>query len=946
MALSSLQLFEPDRSGPLLTAAETRALLGPLSFAARHGEPARLTTRSAQFAPGAAALVHRATLRAVYDLPASAGGGQRVRWWRLSATSETTGDAQLDVEATWRPLWLDAAETLARDRAATGGDLTLALTQVSPAAALAALCDPANGGPERADGAALLTPGVVAPGLPASVDLVLDGPTTLGALEALATTIGAEYVARVVPGPTPEADVYAVDLVLPEDAAAPVATVTLARDGSTAERLRRTEDDADALSVLTPVAPGARPAGTLAGNRWAIASSAGNAVALARRSHEVEGAAAPLVVWEDGALVGHRVLLLNADGTEGATRTVTATAAPNTLTLDGGPGAAVALRLLDPDGAPLVSLESPALAALLGRVEQRIEFPAVHPRANLVEQAGRLGGGTGSVGDPDEGVSADMSAWVPDGSRPYGVSPRVGGFAPTFTRETAPEHVRYGTASLRVVAPDAGGGAAVQIAGYVGDVSVWTGLRVLSGTVQLRVVYYEGAVGQGIVAKEGARVAADGQAGDDLAVWRDPTIALSSDVLPAEFDAADSLQVQLVSVDGPAEFVWDAVTVVGSPQPVPYSPHMGPEALHEAAARELARRAASGLDEYDLDALDLAELGVAGPNGVVGKPLAVGDLVRLRLTRRDAASVEELDLRVLESEYAEGVGAPPVAKRVRLGRALPTLREALRRLAGSVSGAASGGAAGGGGLGSAGVVPGTPAALVAPEAAQGTGPEAGTVVVAFDVPAAPDPEAADADTGQPATAVDVYLSHGGRQVLAEAVRTADLDALRAAGVERAALSVDVLGVGPHAVTVVPSRAGVEGPAAEFAVDVVAEPYGTGGPHDLPDVADYRRQNQAWGAQWRWRATDDPRSAGVAFRVDVEGVADTRVYALPTSADGFDYRPIPALRGRRFRGSAETVAADEPLAEAVLRPETTLEDADSAVFGLYDADGVFRPFLLT
>ena len=949
--LTSLQLFSPDRAEALLTPDQTRALLGPFAYSGRRGQAARRTTRSAQFAPGAAELRHRATLRGVYD----DGGAGRVRWWRLSDLDEATGGGPLQIEATWRPLWADAAEGTARDRSAVGGDLTLALTGVSPAAALAALCDPANNAPTGPGGAALLTPGAVADGLPASVDLVFDGDTTLGALEALAAALTravgpCEYVARVVPGPTPDLDAYAVDLRRAATDDEPTAVVALARDGTTAERLRRRESDVDVLSVLTPVAPGGEGAGTLAGNRWVVEDVAGTAAAgvvsldLRRRSYPLPFEDVPLVVWEDGALVGYgvQVLARTDGGPVGDVLTVVASEAPNGLHVADPGYEPAAVRLLDPNGNPLVSLESPALSERLGHVERRYEFGDIHPRANLIEQTGRLAGGT-------EGVSADMSAWLPDGSRPYGV--RVldlpdfvdgGAPEPVLTRETDPEYVRYGTASLRVGVAAAGEGVLVQTGPYRGDLGVWLGLRVDAGEVLVRLRAHDGEglpyVLSSFLVRGGGR--------DDVSVWSDVKIEVSADNYPADLGAVP-VQIAMMAVGGPAEFVLDAVTVVDSVTPVAYSPHMGPEALHEAAARELARRAASGLDEYDLDALDLAELGVAGPNGVVGKPLAVGDLVRLRLTRRDAASVEELDLRVLESEYAEGVGAPPVAKRVRLGRALPTLREALRRLAGSVSGAASGGAAGGGGLGSAGVVPGTPAALVAPEAAQGTGPEAGTVVVAFDVPAAPDPEAADADTGQPATAVDVYLSHGGRRVLAQSVRPADLAAARAAGVERVRLSADALGVGDHAVTVVPSRAGVEGAPFEAVVDVVAPPYGTGTEYDLPDLRDWERVPGSQREQRRFVHPGDPRSLGAAVTVEVEGAGE-RLWTLPlppeTAAD-FVYAPLLELRGRRFRISGSTVAAGEPAALAILFPTATVNDADGSHLALRTADGVPEPVIL-
>lgn len=936
MTLGSLTLYPADRSAPALDAEATRALLGPLSFSARYGEPARLTTRSRQFAPGSSALVHRATLRAVY--PAEGGGQVLVRWWRLSSLDETTGDAGREVVAEWRPLWLDAAETVARDRAAVGGDLTLALTSVSPAAALAALCDPANGAPSRSGGGPLLVPGGVAAGLAASVDLVLDGPTTLGGLEQLAALLGAEYVARVVPGAAAADDRYAIDLLDPSADDAPVATVELSADRSTAERLRRTESDADALSVIVPVAPGEARAGTLAGNRWAVEDVSGTGAAagnvrlfLRRESFPLPGGAEPFVVWEDDALVDYKAEVLGrADGgATGDVLVVQATEAPNVLHVADPGYEPTAVRILAPDGSPLVALESPWLIDRLGRIEARVEYPDVHPRANLLAQTGRLTGGT-------EGVSADMSAWVPDGSRPYGVSllPAVigtDGVPATLTRETDPEFVRYGKASLRV---DGGpyDGVRIGVGEYRGDLGVWAALRVVSGSVKVWLTAYDPAAAgtqddPSFTVVQEVTVSADsGTDGDAFSRWQEPAIRVTEDNLPGDGPPLRLSLDVFASGTGPAEWVLDAVTVVGVAQAVPYSPTMGPEALHEAGARELARRAAMGLDEFEVDALDLAEIGAGLPGEA---PLAVGDAVALRLTRRTAGTVEEVPARVVEVEYVEGVGSPPVAKRVRLGRSLPTLREAVRRLVGTATGAASGStgsSSGGGGASDTGEAPAAPAI-------DGVEQQADTLLVSVT---------------RPAAGVAVLLALVGPDGVATDAGTVTPDAFEglADGVPLV-VPVPVRSVGPHVVRAVASSGGGYSADTEALVDVEGGAPGSG-PNALPDVV---LETPVVGSQqvaWPFQVPTDGRveAVGAEITMAAPGLPDRTlplaVPVLPGTRVLLPFRPPPEYRRAVVQATIEPAPRETPAyvaaTEAVLIPDQGT--------GAYLTDENGTPFVFT
>ena len=441
--LTEVRLYGPDRTAPLLSAAATRDVLGPLVYSAEYDEPDTLSTVTPQFAPGVEVLRRRATLRTVHAGDGTSPG-DLVRWWRAESVDESIGDADLEVRVRWRPLWLDVADTVARPADVLGSgveDLSLRLVDRLLPDALAVVLSPDSGAPTTAGGAPLLAVGTVDDALlaePSSYSA--QGGTTLDAVEALTGDARAVYTARVVPAETAAEETYALDLAPapePDDGDAPVVEVRLAVDGSDATRFARTAEASGAVSAVIPVAsrPPSLPAG-LGQNRLPIASVSGASVSIAG----APGGEPPRVVWEDGALVGLQAVVLARTGgaTPSAVYTVVGSASPATLTLAPAPPADTAVvRLLAEDGAPLVRIESPSLVAEYGRAEKALDFDGVSPLANLLTDPGAV----------PVRVSADLTHW-PTPDRPQGVGPiSESGTTPTLTRETNTDLVRYGGAA-------------------------------------------------------------------------------------------------------------------------------------------------------------------------------------------------------------------------------------------------------------------------------------------------------------------------------------------------------------------------------------------------------------------------------------------------------------------------------------------------------------------
>ena len=935
MRLLSLQLFSPDRSAALLSEPETERLLGPHPVRRLYGEPVKVTTESLQFAAGAGFLAKRTALRGVYeDLDDAVGDGsvRVVRWWRCRELTESVGDSDLVVRCVWRPLWLDAAETVARpgDVAVLGDagtlDLALRLVDRPLADALAVVLDPANGAPALADGSPLLSVGVVEGDLVGGVvSFTASGATTLGAVEALAGNapradgIGAEYRVRVVEGASPALDTYAVDLFVPPDpndaSTVPVVTVDLRDLESNATRVSRTASDEGAVSVVVPVSSGAaegETSGSIAGNRLAVASASGAALTL--------GAA---VVWEPGALVG---LTLQDLGT-GETRAVTASEAPSTLTLDAAfPSTPQAVRLLSPDGGPLVALGSPALVGDLGRIERAVAFD-VSPLANVLAEPGRT----------PEPVSADLSEWTDGDERPLGVY-KIGetGALPTFARETDPGLIRYGAAGLRVVAPSDGSGARVDCGPYRADVGAWAGLHLVSGTVALRLSQRDPARGREVTVIE-----AEGSSQDDLVAFTELAVAVTADRFPAASDGGpEALTLDVVAKGGPAEFVLDALTLTAAPQAAPYAARMGPRALLEAAAAYLGGLVTNGAsDTYEAEWFDLESL-----DGGDGRYLLPGDPVRLRV--RLAAGEVTRDVRLLELSYVDAVGQAPVEIRGRFGRALPTLYDAVRGAAQSVTVRGASGSGSGGGV--ALDVPALPSAV----ASQPQGSDADRVVVEVGVPTG---------SGSGSSAfVSLTSDDGDAPRQTALVTAADFVAAAARGQSTVAVSFPVDRGGPFTVRSVPVRNGVEGPPTTSAVTVDASAPGTTS-RSLPAVRGFKviRGSQAYYARcapWTdarvralawpvaWAEAEADLAGPYAQVVARPGVSSRRIATGPDTQ--LTYRPPVEHRNRVHQFFPPVpLASGTPGYVAATNPDAVLTDETGAWVEIPGGDGDGAPLLL-
>ena len=908
MILQSLTLYSPDRRQALLTDAETARLLGTVPVSARYGEPVEVTTTSMQFAPDVGLLATRLALRAVY-VDADAGGAAAgpirvVRWWRCRSLTESVGDSSLEVVCVWRPLWLDAAETIARPADVTvlgdAGTLDLALRIVDRPLpdALGVVLAPGSGAPQAADGSALLTVGVTAgPLATAHASLTASGATTLQAIEALAADTEGEYRVRVVEGPTPSEDTYAVDFFVPADPDAPevvpIVTVEITGTTSNAVRMQRTETDDGAASVVVPLAQGDAQAGettgSLAGNRLAVADTSASG---GERTIALD--VAP-VVWEAGALVGLEAEVLAAVNAQGDATTISVgnratiirSEAPATIVLDNHVDGGVvgvhptAVRLLAPGGGPLVSLESPSLAQRYGRIERAVSLD-VAPLANLLAEPGRM----------PEPVSADLSEWTESDVRPLGVYPTGGA---TFTREA--ETADFGEAALRVVATE-GAGLRIDCGPYrasaagVGGVGAWAGLHLVTGTVALRLVQYDPGRGREVTIIE-----AEGSSQPDLVAFTELAVAVTADKFPALTEAGEQpLTLEIAASGGPAEWITDALTVTAAPQAAAYRASMGPRALLEAAAAYLGTLTREGGDTWEGEWLDVASV-----DGSDGTYLLPGDPVRLRVLM--ASGLVERDVRVLELSYVDAVGRAPVEMQARFGRALPGLYDAVQGAASRVTVQTSGGS--GGGSGVALDVPPLPSVAAAQPANADPGGADG-VLVTVGIP-----------TGSASgTSAHVSLvSDDGESVRESAVvSVADFTAAAARGQSVVSVRFSVDRGGAFEVRAVPVRHGVEGPASVREITVDASAPGTTA-SSLPPARGIRVQRTPDVLLASWDPFDDARVRGAGVTVASSdtaaaligpessvlarpGVQTERIELGPDSQ--LAYRPPEADRAKAFR----------------------------------------------
>lgn len=483
--ITSLLLCDADRV-PVLTAAETAALLGPFEVTERLGEPDVRVSRTPALAPDARYLRARATLRIAFDTG-------EVEWWEAWRVEAPEGEpvaSGADVGVEWRPYWLRLADAVALPRVGAGADaddLTLAVADRFPADALAVLFDPENGAPALPDGTALFAVGTVhALYAERRVEASATVASCLAVLGAVCESLRCEWEARVVPGTAPGpgdpyADTYAVDLVVPAgeqgffepgiEAADVVLDVSLLpkdpdRNGyhGPGIGMLRTEDALDAVSALVPVSDRAEDgeqAGVSGALFYPAPSSFNGKIGTTEvdlfRSRIGDYPPPALVVWEDGALDGYA---LEEAGGLRRVFPIEGSAFPNRLTLTGD---AVTdplhreVRVLTPEdhygtgtGRQRVrALASPTLEAAFGYAERGVRF-AAHPRANLLARAG---------------ASADLSRWDDDTSLPYGLE--LTGDA-TAAETTDAQDVQYGDKAVEITFDSA---SAVTLTGDDLDVS-------------------------------------------------------------------------------------------------------------------------------------------------------------------------------------------------------------------------------------------------------------------------------------------------------------------------------------------------------------------------------------------------------------------------------------------------------------------------------------------
>lgn len=469
--LSSIQLCDAFRV-PVLTAAETAALLPVFEVTERLGEPDQRVTETLPLHPNAGYLRARATLRLDF---AESGVFSRREWWRLWRVAEPEGEAAQTgvIVCEWRPYWLILDEAVAAPRTGAGAlsdDLAFALTDRTPASALGVLFDPENGAPVLPDGDPLFAVGDVhALFSERSAEIDAEAATALGVLTGVCESLGCEWRARVVvdtdpTGSDPYTDTYAVDLLIPPgerglfepgiEADELVLDLTLlAKDALSATgdaprygpgvSLVRGEEGQEAVSAVFPLseAVDVGQAG-VAGALWYPGPSTfylkvEETIVEIHRSRIGEYPAPALVVWEADALNGYAV-----QETGGLARTfpIADSAYPNVLTLTGDAETVPLfreVRILTPEDhhgtgtgrVPVRVLASPLLRAAYGPGERPIRFSA-HPLPNLLDRAG---------------VSSDFSRWT--GGLPYGVD-EEGDVTVTETTDAA--DVRHGARSAEV----------------------------------------------------------------------------------------------------------------------------------------------------------------------------------------------------------------------------------------------------------------------------------------------------------------------------------------------------------------------------------------------------------------------------------------------------------------------------------------------------------------
>lgn len=613
--LTSLTLYSATGT-PVAVPSETVGAFGSVRVSERIPDPPRLTLTGIE--GGAlldvyAAVERRAIVRAAF--------GAEVTYWRTREVSTGYGESQA-WSAACDPLWLDLDGTVVSETVEASGFVDVGVTVAGTVGEVVArLLSPASGAPS---GLVTFALGTVAPALAAKRVLVtLTGASALDGLRQALRSIGAEVVFTATDGTSGALCTYTVDVV--ERIGADTGARIMAGAGTTVNRFgaTRKRDDAAYFSHLVATANGDSPV-TLASAAWLV-TSASYFAGVDQTALSLGGEP----VWEDGALEG--LFVRNRLG--GALYEVLATEAPYVVVVEGDAsgldGSAILFR--EAGDRDLVAL--PAAHAAHGRRLRRQTFD-VAPHANALVEAG---------------ASADLSTWA--GGVPVGWSPTGGASLALVASEG---HVRYGTASVQVTAPQHGG----LLSGPLDrldarTVSAWVAAYVTSpgGRIRLEILDEDGTVHP-----VGQKVDSTSETLQALSIGGAPL-------------TGTTFRVRIVADSPTATFIVDAATVTRSATAEAYSERMGPAALWIEAAHLL-------FDEGGDARLDAIEGRLFDLSAVVSgyDEIRIGDVVT---ASEEGLSGFTVTTRVVEIDETFQTDDASTEKRIRLSQRRADLRHRL-----------------------------------------------------------------------------------------------------------------------------------------------------------------------------------------------------------------------------------------------------------------------------
>lgn len=646
--LTAIDLLDPTGALVVLPHELLAPTVARLTYEAELGQvPTRtLTLLQASLGRLAGVMYPGTVVRLTYS---EAGPtGETVERWRVRRRRvgyHGGVEPQLDL----RPQWEDLARIAYLPAQSAGLPATSGRAywfNVPVEDVLADLLDPDNGAPA---GYAVGTVATAYAGAPVALSDV--GRTVLDLVSAVAERVrgsgdedGAAPVFRWDEGD----GLFYLDLVERIGEADPGERVIDARN---LLALTRDDDAENFASRVVPIGGSGEETFLAGGAVWPVRS---DTWALLNANTEAEFRVVGEPIAYDGQFVGGRLTALGGDPTGNHANPILETVAPDYFRVGqtpvgGLPGANGQRTIWESDGAggfvQVNAFVDEEAEAAFGRAERVVEFPGATPYDNAVEGF----------------ASPDLSEW--DGGLPVGFEAV---FSPTVTEETGEEWVRHGTKAARVDADD-GEGLRVTVTDFATPglgtqtyVSAWLSIRVVAGTVRLAV---EAGAGGSFAVVEGA----DGPL--ELLLSDDTTLEVA--LQGGADDVLLDYRVVAVAHGGPAEFVWDAVTLTFSPTAYPLTPLMGPRSLWAAARRELASdQGGLGLVVgFEGQVVDLAGVGLAADAVHLGDNVALTlDGVAVGAARATGVAWEERPL---------GPAQGPIEKRVRLGR--PRLRLTERR---------------------------------------------------------------------------------------------------------------------------------------------------------------------------------------------------------------------------------------------------------------------------